>query len=146
MITFNNFVTKHCYRPFRFLVYVLYASRSLHFANSLLATIYTHTFHSSTRPFFYITFILKLCVSILSILFRLFVFLIFFSLFSLIFVRQTIADYIFILQFILLHRTRHNIFCVCVRVLQMNRCHLHRHYSRGRALILRHQQTNKNNI
>lgn len=66
MITFNNFVTKHCYRPFRFLVYVLYASRSLHFANSLLATIYTHTFHSSTRPFFYITFMLKLCVSILS--------------------------------------------------------------------------------
>lgn len=58
MITFNNFVTKHCYRPFRFLVHVFCVqckSKRLHFANSLdsLQFIHrhTHTFHSSTRPF-----------------------------------------------------------------------------------------------
>lgn len=153
MITFNNFVTKHCYRPFRFLVHVFCVqckSKRLHFANSLdsLQFIHrhTHTSHSSTRPFLSYVHVKtsRFNSFSFSILFRLFALFFIFVLFSRSrFVNFHTTMYLYLVYtFYIVIVIPDTIYFVCVRIANES--------SPSSSLpcspILLHQQTNKNNI
>lgn len=155
MITFNNFVTKHCYRPFRFLDHVFCVQcelKRLHFADSLdsqqLTQRHTHTRFIQVRGHFYILSYVHVKTSrfnsfSFSILFRLFACFIFVLFSRSRFVNFHTTMYLYLVYtFYIVIVIPDKIYFVCVRIANESSPSS----SLPCAPILLHQQTNKNNI